>query len=150
MKSLVEVVKDPARRPAVIRDATTLIDQEVSSKSGLSGLALKGGYKVVRSLKGGRMIPDAVNHLLDEFAAAIEPLHAEYRDGDQGGDFAAFLGRNDTRASNALLAITDRRAERSDNRVLVKTYRKLRPSAVEHVRSALPGLGRMVDRYTRD
>ena len=149
MKSLVEVIQDPVVRPRVVEDACRLIDEEVDRKGGVGGFALKQGYKLVRKLKGGRMIPDAVNHLLDEFAGAIEPLHAEHREaGGQG--FDAFLRQHEDRAANALLAITDRRAERSDNRVLVATYRKLRPSAVGHVREALPGVGRMVDRYTAD
>lgn len=148
MKSLLEVVKDPTLRPRVVQDATALIDSEVARKGGLTGMALKGGYKVVKKLKGGRMIPDAVDHLLDEFSGAIEPLHAEYREAeDRTGGFEGFLRTRDRRAADALLAITDRRAERSDNRILVGTYRKLRPTAIEHVREALPGVGRMIDRY---
>ena len=54
-----------ADRAAVVADTVQLIDDEVGRKSGMSGMALKAGYKVVQKLKGGRMIPEAVDYLLD-------------------------------------------------------------------------------------
>ena len=37
MGSLVEAVKDTAKRPLIIADCTEMINQEVKSKSGLAG-----------------------------------------------------------------------------------------------------------------
>lgn len=149
MKSLKEALKE-ADRARVIEDVVALIDSEVRSKSGLTGVALKGGYKVVKKLKGGRMIHLAADALLDAFTDAIEPIHQEFRDGASGGTFEVFLAKNESRASNALLGITDKRAEKSDHKVLRKTYGKLRPQADKHVRAALPGVGRLADRYTAE
>lgn len=148
MKSLKEALMD-AERGKLIDDVVELIDDEVRGKNGLTGLALKGGYKVVKKLKGGRMIHKAVDNLLDDFTDAIEPIHAEYRESAASdASFALYLRDHDAQASNALLAITDKRAEGADNRVVLKTYQKLRPQADKHVRQALDGVGRLADRYT--
>lgn len=146
IKSLKTALQE-ARRDKVVDDVVALIDSEVQSKSGLSGLAIKGGYKAVKALKNGKMIRLAADGLLDAFTDAIEPLHQRFR--DEGGDsFVPFLERNATEATNALLAITDKRAERSDHRILKSTYLKLRPQGEVHVKQALPGVGRLADKYT--
>ena len=124
-----------------------MIDDEVGKKSGLTGMAIKGGYKVVKKLDGGQMIPRTVDGLLDEFCGAIEPLHAEYRDADASGSFASFLQGRSNDAVNALLSITDGRAQRTRHKVLKKTYQKLRPMAEKNVVEALPGVGRVIDRH---
>jgi hypothetical protein len=145
MKSVKEALTG-ADRKSVLDDVVALIDSEVSKKSGLSGMALKAGYKVVKKLKGGRMIHMATNHMLNDFTAAIAPLHEEFRAAD-GSGFAAFLVSNDVRAAEALLGITDQRAARAQTKVLKKTYSKLRPQALGHVKEALPALGHLIDKY---
>lgn len=147
MKALGEVVADAARRPQVVSAVTQLIDSEVQRKSGISGAAIKLGYSAVSKLKGGRMIPDVVDGLLPEFVSAIEPLHARYRAGSTVIGFAAFLKANEKEAIGALLRVTDRRAEKTDNAVLGGAYRKLRPMAERQVAEALPALGALLDRF---
>ena len=46
-----------------------------------------------------------------------------------------------------LFGETDKRANRSTNRVIVKVYRKLRGKAKGHVIEALPGLGRAIEPF---
>lgn len=147
MKTLKEVLA-AADRNKLIDDVVSLIDSEVASKGGLSGMALKGGYTMVKKLKGGRMIHKAVGFLLDDFTGAVEPLHDEYREAGAAGSFADYLVRNDRRAVDALLKITDDRIGQAENPVIKKTYSKLRPQATGHVKAALPGLGRLIDGYT--
>ncbi len=143
---MLEVIADSTKRPAVVNDVVGLIDSEVSRKGGLSGMAIKGGYKLVKKLKGGTMIPDVANGLLDEFSGAIEPLHEEYRNGD-GGGFDNFLRGRSSDAVNALLGITDARADRTSHSKLKSAYSKLRPMAEKNVADALPGLGRLIDKH---
>ncbi len=147
MESLVDVIADDARRPRVVSDIVGLVDTEVSRKGGISGVALKGGYKVVKSLKGGQMIPDVVDGLLEEFVGALEPVHAEYRASGGTGGFGAYLKRHERSAVDALLKVTDVRAQRTSHAVIRKTYDKLRPMAEKHVAEALPGVGAVVDRH---
>jgi hypothetical protein len=146
MLSLLEVSSDPTKRPSLVAAITELIDQEVAARGGLTGMAVKGGYKVVKQLKGGQMVPDLVDGLLDEFVGALEPLHAEHR-ARGGTGFVAFLRSNESRAVNALLGVTDRRAKRTSHALLRSTYEKLRPMAEKQVAESLPGVGRVVDRF---
>ncbi|MFT4703392.1 MAG: hypothetical protein ACI81R_001083 [Bradymonadia bacterium] len=146
MQSMQEVVTDPARRADVVRATESLIDTEVASQGGLTGMAIKGGYKVVKKLQGGRMIPAVVDGLLDEFVGAIEPLHAQHRE-NPTGSFGSYLQSHSGAAANALLGITDARAQRTSNNVLKKTYGKLRPFGEKNVKSALPGVGNLIDRF---
>lgn len=134
-------------RDAVIKDTVSLIDDEVSRKGGLSGMALKTGYKAVKKLQNGRMIEKAVNRLLDDFTDALAPLHDDYREQDSVKGFDKFLSSKSDEAASALLSITDKRAERADHKVLRSTYNKLRGQAQKHVVDALPGVGRLIDKH---
>ncbi len=137
---------DEVDRQVVIGDTKTLIDNEVASKSGFSGVALKGGYRVVKKLKPN-MIERAIDHLLDDFSRALDPLYQQYLDDPDTDSFATYLDDHKSQAANDLLSITDRRAENSDQKVLRKTYKKLRGQAEDHVRQALPGVGQLIDRH---
>lgn len=133
-------------RDLVIRDAVQLIDKEVSNKSGLTGLALKGGYKVVKKLKNGKMISFAVDKLLNDFTAALEELYDGFLESEASG-FDVFLMKHEDTAADALLGITDQKAERADSKVIKKTYSKLRKTAKGHVVDALPGVGQLIEKH---
>jgi hypothetical protein len=49
--------------------------------------------------------------------------------------------------ADALLAITDRRAENAQRQVIKSMYEKLRPTAKKHVEAAAPRLGDLVDKH---
>jgi hypothetical protein len=149
MKSLLEVIRDPSQRRAVVDATVQVIDREVEAKGGISGFAIKQSYKVVQKLKDGRMISAAVDGLLDEFAGAIDPLHKEYVAAGSQGSFGGFLSQRADRAAGALLSITDARARKTDHGVIRKAYEALRPSGEKHVKEALPAVGSLVDRFTR-
>ena len=57
--------------------------------------------------------------------------------------------RNASRVADALLAITDKKAERSTNGVVKSAYGKLRGMAKSNVESAIPGLAKIVSNYER-
>lgn len=133
-------------RDVVIRDSVRLIDSEVASKSGMTGLALKGGYAVVKKLRNGRMIEKAVDHLLDDFTGALDPLYQDFL-GSDDDKFERFLRAHIPAAADAMLGITDNRIKEAENKVIIKTYEKLRPTAKKHVEDALPGVGRLIDTY---
>ncbi len=134
-------------RDVVIRDTVVLIDDEVARKSGMTGLALKGGYKVVKKLRGGRMIEDAVNYLLDDFTGALDPMYDDFLADDNATTFERYISKRSNEASDALLGITDAKLERAENPIIIKTYQKLRGQAEKHVVEALPGVGRLIDAH---
>jgi hypothetical protein len=138
---------DTANRDEVVADVVTLIDNEVKQKSGLSGMALKGGYKIVKKLKGGRMIDDAADNLLDPFAEALDPLYSDYLESTAHPSFESFVAGHRGEATQALLSITDGKADRADNKILKKTYSKLRGQAEKHVNQAIPAVGRLIDEH---
>lgn len=140
---------DETDREIIVGDVVELIDEEVSSKGGLTGAALKGGYSAVKRLEDGNMIDNAVDSMLDEFTEALAPLYDDYQNDDDTGSFEAYLQAHENRATEALLGITDRRAEDADNDFLKKTYDKLRGQAEKHVNAALPRVGRLIDKHTQ-
>lgn len=135
MGSLTETLKDAGRRKAIVDDCATLIDREVSDKSGLSGLGIKAGYATVKGLRPG-MIQAAMDGLLDDFAAKVDPFWLECQ--AQGANPRSYFGTRKEQIANALLSITDDRAKRTPHKVLKSAYEKLRPLGVEHIGVAMP------------
>jgi hypothetical protein len=50
--------------------------------------------------------------------------------------------------AEALLGITDQRAQKAKNQVVRTAYEKLRPMAKKHTEAAIPRVSRMVAKYT--
>ncbi len=144
--TLPELLLSDERRTAVVRDCVQLVDAEVARRRGVSGFALRNGYKMVKKLNGGKMIPAAVNDLLPEFADAIEPFHAEYR-GATSESFAQYISGREGQLSDALLRITDEKAHHAENRVLKGVYDKLRPTAKRNLDESMPEVTKLIDRH---
>ncbi len=145
MPTMQEVLSDKSKRKVLIEDCAKLIDEEVHSKGGLSGMAIKTGYKMVKGLKPG-FIHDATDSLIDDFAGRLQPIATEAQ--DKGKTVAAYFESERSRVAEALLGITDKRAERSSHKMVKGTYLKLRPTAKKHVEEAVPGVGRLVEKHT--
>lgn len=145
-ESLKNILLDPSRRPAVVEDLTKLVDAEVGDKSGVSGLAVKGGYAVLKKINSG-FVPDAVDGMLDDFVNRMEPFYAEYA-ANPSGSLANFLTANGSDVADALLGVTDDRAENSRRDSVKKVYAKLRPQGKKHVEEALPRLGDVISSHT--
>lgn len=144
MSTLLELLGGPAKRGAVVDDALQVLDAEVDAKGGLSGIAVKTAYKVVKGISPD-FLRKAVNHLLDDFLTAIDPVYQEAV--QRGVDARQHLVSNPSRVADLLLGITDARAARSDNQLLRKTYERLREGAKKHVEAAVPRLGDMFARH---
>ncbi|MBK7829849.1 hypothetical protein [Nannocystis sp.] len=146
MANLAEILTQPELRPQVVRACAVLIDSEVASKSGFSGLAVKAGYKLVKTIKP-TMVSEVVDRLLPEFAEAMQPMFDEVEQqvaakGQARSElFSAHMQADPRRVAAALLTVTDRRAEKASG-ALKKTYARLRDTAEEHVQAAVPGLVR--------
>ncbi len=145
MPTMLETVQDATKRKTIIADCVTVIDEEVAAKGGIGGLAIKGAYKVVKGVKPG-FIHEAVDGLLDDFSKQLDPLAQEAR--DKGKRVPEFFEANRSRVADALLSITDGRAQRSRHAMVKSTYEKLRPSAKKNVEEAVPRVARLIDKYT--
>ena len=144
MTSLIDRLTDEAKRSEVVKDCLTLIDEEVADKKGLGGMAIKAGYKTVQGVKPG-FVRNVVNDLLPEFARALDPMYQEAT--GKGDSIAHYFAANASRVADALLGITDAKAEKSQNRMVKGTYQKLRGTAKKNVESAVPRLGALVQKH---
>ena len=144
MATFVEALQDPAKKPVIVEDCLTLIDSEVKDKSGLSGMAVKAGYGAVKGIKPG-FIRNVVEGLLPEFAEALAPIHQEAA--AKGEPVSTYLVAQKSRAADALLAVTDAKAEKSTNGLVKKTYGKLRGTAKKNVEQAIPRLGALIEKH---
>ena len=145
MPTMQEVLADNAKRKNLIEDCARLIDDEVKAKGGLSGIAIKTGYKVVKGFKPG-FITHTIDNLLDDFADRLQPMVDEAK--EKGKPVGSYIAAEKSRAADSLLGITDKRAERSSHKVIKNAYTKLRPTAKKHVEEAIPGVGRLIEKYT--
>lgn len=142
--TLQQLLLDPERRPGVVADLAALVDAEVADKSGVSGLAVKGGYTLVKKINP-TFVPHAIDSMLDDFVSRVEPFHQEAAAANM--PFSSYLSSHTAPVAEALLGVTDDRAKASRRDSLKKVYGKLRPQAHKHVSEALPRLGLLVEKH---
>lgn len=138
-------LKNPNKKAMVVADCCIMLDEQVASKQGLSGIAVKTVYKAMKGIKPG-FIDYAVEQLLPQCFTALDPIWSE---GVQKGDPVGYLDVSRSRTADALLSVTDTRAKNAQNKILRGSYEKLRGSAKNHVEEAVPHLARIIDKYTK-
>ncbi|WP_433601168.1 DUF6918 family protein [Nocardia sp. CA-135953] len=143
--ALSESLLDDAKRTAFLADAKEVLDAEVSDKGGASGLAVKGGYAAVKKISPS-IVPDALESLAPKLVSQLEPFWQEYA-ATGSGQFADLLVAKSDEVAEALLAVTDARADASTRPALRKVYSSMRSSAKKNVIEALPRLGDLVQRH---
>lgn len=141
--ALSEIIQDQAVRDSIVEDCTQLIDKQVSAKSGLSGMALKATYGVVKNVGAG-YIPGAIRRMLPEVCASLDPM---WEEGVQAGDPVQYLSQNQGRAADAILAVTDRRAGNTSSKVVRSSYNKLRDSVKGDVEAAVPQVAQILGQH---
>jgi len=146
VKDLSNLVSEETSRQQVIQDCVSLIDGEVRSKKGLGGVAVKAAYAVVKAIHP-KIISESVNNLLDDFIGQLQTFYARYQEEGASGSLESYLLARSSEVAESLLSITDRRAQRANNKTLVKAYNKLRPKGKVHVEAAAPGIGRVLDKH---
>lgn len=146
MKQLKTLLEDPNGRSKIITDCVQLVESEVRSKGGLTGMAVKTAFSIVKAVKPG-IIQELVDGLIGQFVERLQPHYEAFQQQDAGGTLRAFLGSRSGEVAESLLGVTDDRAQKSTNKTLVKAYQKLRPKGKEHVMAAAPGIGGVLDRH---
>ena len=142
--SLREQFQVPGKRAALVDDCVALVDSEVGKKSGLSGVILKAGYAAVKGIKPG-FIRKTVDGLFDRWAEKLEPFWEQAA--AAGKSPRDHLIANKSRVADALLEVTDEKAERAEIALVGSTYKKLRPTAKSHVEEAVPGLAAVIAKH---
>lgn len=145
MATLRDILLAPETQPKVIDDGITLVDEQISDKSGISGAAIKIAYKAVVTFS-----PDHIRYMVEQLIPGmlekLEPYWGQFQ-ASGGGSFGDYLAKNAEQVSESLLEITDARAEGSDRPVIVKAYKSVRGGAAKNVQAALPQLGALVQKY---
>lgn len=142
MGALKDKLGNADQRQHVIDEAVKILDAEVADKGGISGIAIKAAYGVVKNIKPG-FIRQVVDTLLDEFLDAVEKVQAGAGEGVKASDA---VRKNPGQLADNLLAVTDRRAAKAERPIVQSTYEKLRPSAKKHVESSVPRLAQLLER----
>jgi hypothetical protein len=145
MSTLKEILSRPDSRKEVIRDCEKIIEDEVGSK-GLTGIPIKAAYAVVKAIKPG-FIPEVVDGLLDDFADRLDPLYQGAKTANQ--PIPSYFGSRAGEAAEALLGITDQRAQNAKNAVVKSAYQKLRPMAKKHTEAAIPRVAAMIAKHDK-
>ncbi len=140
--TLREVLLTDEKRAATVDACEALVKNEVALKSGLSGLAIKAGFKAVVAFKK-TIIHDACDALVDEFVDVLEDYYAQHL-AREGEDLKDAMVRDADSVAEILLKVTDNRAKKNKSKVLVGAYNKLRPLGKSQVVTAMPRLADML------
>jgi hypothetical protein len=144
MATLQELLLTPEKFPHLVADTQTLVDNELDSKGGISGTAVKAAYKVVTAFAPG-YYQETLAKLLPEMVNALAPYWDDFT--RVGGAFGDYLVSHGSEVSESLLAVTDNMAESSGRAAIVKAYKMVRGGAIKNIEAALPALGAMVQKY---
>jgi hypothetical protein len=145
MSTLVERIAVPPQRAQLVEDCVHLIDAQVKHKSGLSGMAIKGAYATIKTIKKG-FVPGVVEALLDDWLRKLEPHHDRWAAGGHG-TFAEFVIARSDDVAEDLLAVTDQRAQTTEHKTAKKAYERMRGSAKKNVIEAIPDLARLIEKH---
>ena len=100
----------------------------------------------MKSFRPG-FVPHAIDDLLDDFVRQIEPFYDQWKSSEDSRNCSQYFVSRGGDVAEALLAITDQRAQGSVNKRLVQAYNKLRPKGREHVVAAMPRVGELIEKH---
>ena len=135
---------DGHRREELIGAAVKVLEAEVSEKSGLSGMAIKTAFKVLKKVQPD-ILRKAVNALLNDFMNKLGPF---YQDALAAGlEPGGQIVQRKVAVAQALLEVADKRVHRARQPAIPKAYEKLRPTAQQHVEAAAPRLAQLLNEH---
>jgi hypothetical protein len=143
--TLEQMLLAPDVQPRVVTDCMALVEQELASKSGVSGAAVKVAYKAVTTFAPG-YYKETIESMLPDMADKLQPFWADFQ-ASGGSDFGDYLAKRNDEVGEAMLAVTDNMASISRRPVIIKAYGAVRGGAGKHIEAALPNLGAMIQKY---
>jgi hypothetical protein len=145
ISSLPDLLQVDGAQQQIAADCQALVEQELSTKSGISATAVKLAYKAVTAFAPGYyahtveiMVPDMLNQL--------QPFWSDFQAAG-GGSFGDYLAKRSDEVGPALLNVTDNMATNSERPAVVKAYQTVRGGASKHIEAALPNVGSLVEKY---
>jgi len=119
----------------IAADCQALVEQELSSKSGVSATALKVAYKAVTTFAPG-YYKTTVENMVPDLLHRLQPFWSDFHAAG-GGQFGDYLAKRGEEVSEAVLGVTDDMTQDSEHPSIVKTY----------IEAALPSVGTLVEKY---
>lgn len=141
--SLSDIIQNADVKASIVDDCNHLIDEKVSHKGGVSGMALKTAYRVVKGI-GPTYVRGAIGRVLPDALTALDPM---WQEGLQTGDPVQYICQNPDRAADVLLSVTDTRIQYSSG-AIVTVYNKLRKSVKGDIEEAVPQLASILSKHT--
>lgn len=132
------------KRPQVVADLDTVVDETVSNASGLVGMALKGGVGAANKVDSD-FINKGINRILPDLLGELQPHWNAYRDSDSA-DFGSYLAAHEDEVTNGLLKLADDNVSNAPA-ALEKIYNGLRNKAANIVGPALPQVGNVIEKH---
>jgi hypothetical protein len=126
MTTLADVLLEPSRRNALVRDLVALAHRHVAQRSGLRGMTLRAGLAGFERLHP-EAVAQAIERLLPELAVALDD------------------GRPLTTAT--LMSVADARVARSRNPAVRSLYAKFRGIAKREAEEIVPGLAGVIAKH---
>ncbi|WP_299402894.1 hypothetical protein [Acaryochloris sp. IP29b_bin.148] len=131
------------KQASIAADCAQLMDEQVATKTGLSGLAIKTAYRAFKGIGPG-YIPRVLQSLVPQALDALDPMWTE---GMQSGDPVKHLSQNSSATADVLLGVTDQKLSQAKNKIVIATYKKVRKSVKGDVEEAVPGLAQILGNY---
>ncbi|OBQ33047.1 MAG: hypothetical protein AN485_19800 [Anabaena sp. MDT14b] len=141
-----EELMNSGHKDLIVQDCCTMIDAQLASKSGISGMAMKAAFAALKGIQPG-YITNVVESLLPVCLTAIDPIWSE---GVQQGEPVEYLTAHSNQTANALLGVTDARVKNTKRQLVRGTYEKFRNSAEKHVQEAVPDFAQVIGRYVNN
>lgn len=143
--TLKNIIQDKSVKASIVADCTHLVDEQVTAKSGFSGMALKTAYRLIKGI-GPSYIQGAIGRILPETFNALDPM---WQEGVEAGDPVEYLIQNRSRTADLLLSVTDARMEGKPDGVLRSTYNKFRKSVKGDIEEAVPSFAKILGNHTQ-
>jgi hypothetical protein len=143
--TLPDILLADGAQERITADCQALVEQELSAKSGVSATALKVAYKAVTTFTPG-YYQSIVESMVPDLLHRLQPFWADFQTAG-GGQFGDYLVKRGEEVSEAVLAVPDDLAQRSERGSIVKAYNAVRGGAGKHIEAALPAVGALVEKY---
>ncbi|WP_029890352.1 DUF6918 family protein [Polycyclovorans algicola] len=145
MTTLTEILLASPKREALIAGGAALLEKAIADRSGLTGMAYRTGYAMIKAAKPGAA-RRASNELMPGFAEALNPLFQQHlQQGGTAETFGSAMLRHADEAISGMIAVADRRVEGSSD-LIRKTYARFRGNAESEVARILPDFAKLIDR----
>ena len=129
-------------RDTAVARITGVVEQQIARRKGLSGAGLRTALKMAKSNRPD-MLPTVINRLLPHFCEALEPYFQQFQASDET-DFQHFVMQRESELTEAMLSVTDGRAEQTQKKTFKRMYKQLRGTAGDELSAALPDIAALV------